>query len=108
MYTEILSKSNPNEISRLRKSFSPERNMTWNMVNGLFPDCTKLKPSSQSIEEQIQIIHRIQLSDFENATMKITDIQSKLQDQIVTQAQEFRLVIIKEQWSNLCQATYVR
>lgn len=78
------------------------------MVNGLFPDCTKLKPSSQSIEEQIQIIHRIQLSDFENATMKITDIQSKLQDQIVTQAQEFRLVIIKEQWSNLCQATYVR
>lgn len=59
------------------------------MCYGFSPE---LKPSFQSIEEQIQIIHRIQLSDFENATMKITDIQSKLQDQIVTQAQEFRWV----------------
>eukprot|EP00116_Pleurobrachia_bachei_P008374 sb/3468636/ len=44
----------------------------------------------KSIEEQIQIIHRIQLSDFENATLKIQDIQSKLQEQILTQAEDFR------------------
>ncbi|XP_063688417.1 interaptin-like [Bolinopsis microptera] len=49
----------------------------------------------KSIEEQIQIIHRIQLSDFENATLKITDIQSKLQEQIKTQAEDFRELTVE-------------